>query len=153
MILREARLNREDCAFIASCYIDWPETKKGPVYEPDVRDWIRRWHERADEDGFIGEVGGFSVGVVFYTAKDDFAKIYEIAVPPAIRRMGHANAILRELQKVLVARGVMVAEFDALPGAISMKTERGDFEKIGEGIGEKTGLPLVKGRVTAGTVL
>ena len=148
MILREPRLTREDCRFIAECYVDWPESK-GPVYEQEVKLWIKRYRTRDGEKGLVGEVGGLPVGFLLYASSFYVAVIYELVVHPDLRSMGHGRSMWRELKDKLTSEGVVVAEFEAIPGIVADKTTNGPFLKVSEGVGEHTGLPTVKGRVTA----
>ena len=99
----------------------------------------------------MGEIDGVSVGFLIYEKTHDglLAQIHDIVVTPSLRELGHGSAMLRVLKDRLVSEGVLVGEFGALPGAIASKTEAGGFEKIGDDVGENTGLPIVKGRVTA----
>lgn len=148
MILREPKFS--DCEFVAECYQDWPESERGRVFPVDVRDWIKRFRKTSTiEQGLIGEVDGEPVGFVMFGQKFFGAKIYEIVVHPEHRGKKYASAMWRALKDKLVSEGVVVAEFDALPGLMSDLTLNGRFEKIGEGVGVHTGLPLVKGRVLA----
>lgn len=149
MILREPEY--EDCEFIASCYEDWPRSRKGRVFPVDVRNWINRFRFRADEKGLVGEVDGAPVGFVLFEQNLFVAKIYEIAVPIALRGMGHGKTMWRLLYDKMASEGVVVAEFEAIPGIIADMTLNGRFTLMGEGIGPKTGLPTVKGQVTAET--
>jgi len=146
MILRTPNYN--DCEFISECYENWVETDKGRVFPVDVRNWIKHWRKTSNiEQGLIGELDGSPVGVVIFSKAESTSTIYEIVVKRL--GVGHGKGMWLALRDRLVSEGVVVADFEALPGVIADKTLRGDFEKIGESIGSKTGLPLVKGRVTA----
>jgi len=147
VILREPEY--DDCELIASWYEQWPESRKGRIFPSDVRNWIVRFRYRADEKGLVGEVDGVPVGFIFYEPNLFVAKIYEIVIQKDLQGKGYGKAVWRALKDKLVKEGVVVAEFDALPGHIMNKTTRGDFIKVSEGTGPKTGLPIVTGRVTA----
>lgn len=150
MILREPNLTREDVSFITRLGEDWPESKKGPIYESDVRDWIRLWQNREIENGLIAEIDGVSVGYVMYEKTHGGMLIgnIEIIVQKDLRGLGHGSEIVRLLTEKLTNEGGLVAEFEAIPGAFQEKVKTGGFEQIDEGIGKRTGLPVVIGRVT-----
>ena len=134
-----------DCEFIAECYADWPDSDRGRVFPVDVRDWIKRFRKTSTiEQGLVNDFG-----FVMFGQKLFCAKVYEIVVHPNHRGQGHASEMWRALRDKLVSEGVVVCEFDALPGLVSDLTLKGRFEEIGEGVGIHTGLPIVKGRVTA----
>ena len=154
MILREPKLTRDDCRFIAECVEDWPDSDRGPVYDHDVRYWITQWAGRDREKGLIGEVEGKPVGFIIYMQRFFCAMVYQIAVHPSHRGQGHGKGIWGELQDILRNEGVVVCEFEAprYEGSIVDKlVDSGRFEKIGEGVGLHTGLPTVRGRVFADT--
>jgi len=150
VILREPNLTREDIGFITELCEDWPESTKGPVYESDVRDWIRLWKSGEAENGLIAEIDGISVGYVMYEKTHDGMLIgsIEIIVKKDLRGFGHGSEIVELLTEKLTDEGGLVAEFEAIRGAFQEKVKAGGFEKIGEGIGKRTGLPVVIGRVT-----
>lgn len=148
MILREPKFS--DCEFIAECYSDWPESQRGRVFPVDVRNWIIRFRKTATiEQGLVGEVDGSPVGFVQFGQKFFGAKVYELVIHPDHRGKKYASTMWRLLKDKLVSEGVVACEFDALPGLMSDLTLNGRFKKVGEGVGLHTGLPLVKGQVTA----
>jgi len=151
MILRAPRMTREDIGFVVQCYEDWPDTDRGPVLDYDARSWIKMWNRGNVESCLIGEENGNPVGLVTFLQNLFVAVVYEIVVHPSHRGMGNAKRMWVELQDILRTEGVVVCEFDALPGAITDKVLKGDFEKVGEGVGLHTGLPTVRGRVFADT--
>ena len=134
-----------DWRFVFECYQDWPLSSKGPVTEQRAVDMTRRWMFRDDEVCRV-EPG---VGIITYRQSFFVAKVDELVVHPDHRGKGHARAIWRALRDELVSGGVVVAEFDAIPGPVALKVMDGTFEKVSEGIGERTGLPIITGRVTA----
>ena len=147
MILRDPEYS--DCEFIAECYEDWPASRKGRIFPTDVRDWINRYRYRDGEKGLVAELAGERIGFILFEQNLFVSVVYEIVVIRALRGAGHGSAMLRTLKDRFVSEGVVVCEFDALPGPIADKTLAGGFRKTGEGVGTRTGLPLVKGRVTA----
>lgn len=147
MILREPTY--KDCEFIADCYYDWPDSQRGRVFPVDVRDWIKSYRKTSNHEfGLIGETGGYPVGFVLYGQNFFAAKVYEIVVHQSYRGLGHGSAMWRALKEKMVSEGVVVASFEAIPGVVADLTVKGKFQKTGEGVGEHTGLPLVKGQVT-----
>lgn len=144
MILRE--LKYSDCEFVAECYQDWPESERGRVFPVDVRDWIKTFRKTSRvERGLIGEVDGSPVGFVMFGSD---GSIYELVIHSDNRGKKYASAMWRALRDLLVSEGITEYEFEALPGLIADLTGP-RFERVGEGVGTHTGLPTVKGRVTA----
>lgn len=136
--------NYLDISLLMSVYDEWPVTEDNPpVYAPDVRDWITRWKERDDESCYVME----GIGFIVYRREGDLVKDVNIGVTPAERGKGYANQMVKELRDMLVADGVKIAEFEAIPGPIANQIERGKFVNLGEAEG-KTG-KLVRGRLTA----
>ena len=147
MILRNPSF--EDIDFIVDCYSDWINTSRGPIYPSDVRNWIIRYKHRDDEDGIIAEEDGQKVGFMLISYKDGkTAEVYELVVHRDLRGLGYGTKMWQHLKEHLAMEGFEAAEFDALPGTITDKIERGDFNKVGESRGQRTGLRLVRGRVT-----
>ena len=146
MILREPTY--DDCEFIAECYRDWPLSKRGRIFPVDVRNWIKNY-PRYREQGLVGEEDG-AKGFLVFEKSFFVAKVHEIVVTPAERGQGYGSKMWHALYDLLSAEGVVVAEFDALPGVVTAKVENGDFEMVSTSVGEQTGLPLVTGRVKAG---
>jgi GNAT superfamily N-acetyltransferase len=103
---------------------------------------------RSDEECRIAETD-VPVGLVNFRRKFAVAKIDAIVIHPFHQGQGLGSELMRELHKLLTSEGVVVAEFDALPGVIADMTLRGRFEAVGEALGERSGLPLVMGRVQA----
>jgi len=137
-----------DFQFIFECYEDWPVTEAlGPVLESDVKDWIRFWMNRDAETCLVWE-DVVPIGLLTYRKNMFVAVVDNIVVLPSERGIGHSTRMMSALKDKLVAEGVVVAEFEAIPGRIADKTIRGDFQRIGEGIGRRSGLPVVVGRVT-----
>jgi len=151
MILRDPKNTKTECQFIADLYDEWPDSNRGPIYPEDVKVWIKRFQTRDGEKGLVGELNGESIGYILYevTHGGQLAQVYELLVRKDLQNQGHGSAMVQVLTDKLISEGVLAAEFDALPGAIAEKTKAGGFEKIGEGVGEDTGLPIVVGRVTA----
>ena len=137
----------EDYQFVAECYADWPIDNRGPFTLQRAIDSCRRWVARDDEFCLILE-GPDPVGLITYRIYPP--TIDNIVTHPDVRGVGHATRMMRELQAFLGPLG-LDWEFDALPGPIADKVLRGDFEKVSEGVGPKTGLPTVRGRVMADT--
>ena len=135
-----------DHAFILECYADWPITSvQGPITADDVKRFIVRWmNHRGGERCLIDEHG-----LITWRQNLFVAVVDNIVVHPESRGAGKARRMWQLLQETLVNDGVVVAEFKAIPGPIADKVMRGDFEKVSEGIGEKSGLPIITGRVTA----
>lgn len=136
-----------DYRFVYECFQDWPLGNKGPITEQKAVDFVRRWMFRDDEQCRIF-VEGEPVGLMSYRP----GVVDNIVVHPDHRGKGYSSKMMALLQTELVARGVTEMTFDAIPGVISDKIER-TFEKVSEGVGEHTGLPIITGRVTAETKL
>jgi len=148
VILRKPELTKADCEFIAWCYEVWPDSRKGPVFPSDVRNWIKGY-DRWLEQGLIAVSDGIPVGFILYAQNFFVAAVYEIVVAAEHQGKGYASQMWRALQDQLASEGVVVAEFEALPGVVSDLVSTGRFQKIGEGEGTHTGLPTIKARVTA----
>ena len=148
MILRPA--DYDDCEFIADAFKQWPRTPRGRVFPVDVRNWVNKYN-RGDEVGLVGEVDGQPVGFVVYASNLFVARVGSIVVHPDHQGRGYSSAMLRLVHHRLMSEGVVVIEFEAIPGVIADKTLKGQYQKVGEGIGSQTGLPTVIGRATAET--
>jgi len=139
-----------DHAFILECYEQWPVTEtQGPITPYEVKLWIDRWMNRTDEVCLIAEIPA-KVGLVTWRQNLFVAVIDNIVIHPGVQGRGYGKRLMVALQERLVGAGVVVAEFDAIPGRVADMVVAGRFERLGEGIG-KSGLPIVKGRVMAGT--
>jgi len=141
----------QDCYFVEQCYEDWPMDNKGPFTLQRAIDSCLRWVARDDEHCLIHEEPKGPVGLISWRVNWPVAFIDNIAVLPLQRRKGHALHMMKELQKILSSQGIVMAEFDALPGVMSNMIFRGRFEQVSTGIGPRTGLPVIKGRVMADT--
>ena len=141
-----------DHAFIHECYKQWPVTAtQPPVLESNVTVWIRHWMDRDyGERCLLMETDAGPKGIITWRQNFFVAKIDNVVVHPLFQGKGFGSAMWRELQAKLESEGVVVCEFDALPGKVSNLVHEGRFEKVSEGIGEHTGLPIVSGRVKAG---
>ena len=142
--MRPVRIS--DYQFIYECYQDWPLGPLGPVTLDTAVRWARRWSNRDDEKVLVLDVDG-PVGLIKWRQNWILAKVDNIIVHPNHRGKGHSKTMIQELHSKLTKEGVMVAEFDALPGPISDMTLKGRFKKTDEKTGE-TGLPLVVGTMT-----
>jgi len=119
---------------------------------------IRHWVNRDDEKCLVFDVDGPKGFITYRLGAYAVCVVDNICVHPDHRRMGYGRRMMLELRELLVAQGVVVAEFDSFPSPIADKVLKGDFEKVSEGVrshghGNSTGLPLVTGRVTLDTVL
>ena len=135
-----------DYQFIYECYQDWPPGNLGPVTLDIAILWTRRWMNRDDEKVLVLDIDG-PVGFIKWRQKWLIAKVDNIVVHPSHRGKGYATRMMKELHSKLAGEGVIVAEFDAIPGPIADMVLRGRFKKMDEKIGE-TGLPVVVGAVT-----
>lgn len=145
MIFRKPRI--EDYRFIYECYQDWPLGEDGPITLERAIGWTRRWIHRTDQECRIAEEGE-RIGILVWREHDDSIQVENIVIHPDHRGKGFARAMWQKLFDEMTAKGVIEATFDAIPGAIAAKIEQGTFEKVSEGIGRSTGLPIVTGRVT-----
>ena len=143
MILRPARRTLEDCLFIVRCFEDAPESDITPVLLSDAKRWIHTWLRDNDEFGLIG-VETELVSLVIYSKET----IHNLIVHPDYRGMGYGSLTWRLLFEKLTEEGRDYMDFEAIPGLIADLTVQGRFAKVGEGVGT-SGLPIVKGRVTA----
>ena len=147
MILRPVTM--ADWQFIYESYQDWPLTNQGPITQDTVVRWIRYWLHRDGETCLIAEEGG-PVGLVVYRRNWFVMTIKNLVVHPTHRGNGHSNVIAKTLFDKVAEEGVVVAEFDAMPGPIAEKVGE-VFEFVEERQGE-TGV-LRSGRVTQETEL
>jgi len=158
VILRPPTITKTDINLVVEAYEDWPSDE--PVYPEDVRRWFGRYAGRdlamiddklvPLEKGLIGEVDGQPVGFIVYQKGWFSAKVYQIVVPLRLRGNGYGSAMWRAIWALLQSEGVVVCDFDALPGPVAELVNSGRFVKTGEGVGAATGLPVMKGRATMG---
>ncbi len=143
MILRPPTM--ADHRFILETFKACVVSDRGPATEDSVIRNIRRWLHRTDEECLIG-VDNVPVGLVLFRRNMFVAQLDYVVTHPLHQQKGHANKMLQHLKDTLISQGVVVAEFDALPGPMAEKVMRGDYEKLSEGTGVHTGLPTIKGR-------
>lgn len=144
MMLRPVSMS--DHRFIFECNKDWPVTDRGPVTEDAVIRWIRRWMYRDGEVCLVATEDSIPVGYICYRLGFCCCKVDYLIVHPHHRGNGRSSEIVRMLRDKLVGEGVVVAEFDALPGVISQQIEGGKFIHAGTKKGFNG--PLVVGRLT-----
>jgi len=137
---------------------DYPLDESGPHTLERAIGSIRIWLRTDRPEQCLILEQPQPVGLITYRQNQTVATIDNIVVHPLHRRIGHATTMTKFLFNKMVSEGVVVAEFDALPGAYADKVLNGQFEKVSEGKrmhgrGNSTGLPLVTGRVTADTKL
>lgn len=136
-----------DYQFIVECFADWPLSDKGPVTIDVAVGWLRRWMFRDDETCLIWD----GVGLMTYRASPlGVVFVDNIVVHPMERGKGHSKRMMREIQESLRTKGFLGGEFDAIPGPVADKVGP-VFERVSEGVGPRTGLPVIRGRVMADT--
>ena len=115
MILRDPEY--ADYKWITECYEDWPMGNEGPVTDQKAVDWLRRWLVRGDIKCRVLQ-DAEPLGLITYTRDLFTCVVKNIVVRPKYRGHGASTKMIRFLRDELVADGVVVAEFDTLPGII-----------------------------------
>lgn len=150
MIIRPVQM--ADWRFLVEAYADWPLSDNGPITPDTVVRWIRRWTHRKGQECLIGDVDGEPVAVIIFRRAFFAAVIDNVVVHPSMRGHGHSREISRLTYNKLASEGVVAAEFEAIPGPIA-DLVGSVFERVGDGVGPHTGLPVVRGRITEETEL
>ena len=150
MNLRDVEVT--DWHFVYECYADWPvESRLGPMTEDRAARNTRRWVFRDDEICKIMEKGDEipeePVALITYRHEGDHVILDNVVVHPAWRGRRYGLLICKLLAEELHAQGVQYADFEALPGTVSLAVENGFYEDLGASEGN-TG-PLRKGRAYA----
>ena len=135
-----------DHEHVKDCYKLWPLTDRGPVTDDMVTRWIRRWMYRDDEECRIAEESSNKVGLITYRLGICCCVVDSLIVHKFHQGQGHSRNIVRQLAEDLMSEGVVVAEFDAMPGAVWRDIDRGKYQYVSESLGQ-TG-PLMRGRLT-----
>jgi len=144
VILRPVSMH--DHRFILECNEDWPVTDRGPATSDSVTRWIRRWMYRDGETCLVATENATQVGYICYRQNLVCCKVDYLLVHPFHRGKGKSSEIVRLLRDKLIKEGVVVAEFDALPGVISSQIKNGKYLHVGEKKGFNG--PLVVGQLT-----
>lgn len=125
-----------DRHWIKEAYEDWPESRRGPVTEQKAVDWIRRWTYRTDEECRVLE-DIEPLGLITFRRKFLVCYVDNIVVRPKWRGHGVSTKLIRLLRHELVREGIMVAEFETLPGVIRDQLGK-RYQDLGNGRGRLT---------------
>ncbi len=134
---------------------NWPFDEKGPFTLQRAIKSIQQWLRTDNNESCLILD---TLGLITYRKNTTVVVVDNILVHPLHRGQGHGTTMAKFLFNKMISEGVVVGEFDALPGIYADKISSGQFEKVSEGKrshghGNSTGLPLITGRVTADTKL
>lgn len=120
-----------DLKWMYEAYQDWPaHDDHGAITEQLVNNWLRRWKIRGDIKCRVMDEKGF----ITYRLGFGCCEVRNIVVHPKYRGQGVGLSIIRALREELMKQGVMVAEFDTLPGVI--RNQLGNaYQDLGNGRG------------------
>lgn len=125
-----------DDQWIPEAYQDWPIGRKGPCTPETAKNWIRRWMYRGDEECRVLQ-DAEPLGLITFRRNLMVCFVDNIVLRPQYRGHGASTKMIRLLRAELIREGIMVAEFETLPGVI--RNQLGNrYQDLGNGRGRLT---------------